>query len=467
MCNDGNACTSDECDKANGTCVFKPLPPGSACDDGNACSTGDTCQAVPGGPGSVCKPGAPKLCKSKDKCKKGACNPNSGQCEFKPIPGCGTTTPGCCKVDTDCKSKGMVCVSGATGNGVCKDVTKLGKGQCWTAAQCGGKTCNGASACPCNAKCIVPDKPGTCGGILPKVCSIGVPGIKDTDCGAGNYCKLLLGCSGAGSCQPKPQGCNKIYKPVCGCDGTTHGNACMAGSAGTNIKNQGTCAPVAPGCCASNKDCKAPLVCGPAIGMTKSRCKDPTQLKKGECWSDAQCGGAKCSGASVCPCGAACFAPDKPGTCAAPSQPGCCKVDANCKKGQVCFFGPFKAGICMTVTNLPKGKCWTDAQCGGGTCTGATACGCDAKCKAPNIMGTCTPPAPGGCVIGGKNTCLKGQYCTGPLGSCGKKGVCAPLGPPMCPMIYKPVCGCNGKTYSNLCVAASQGAALKSNGKCP
>lgn len=35
-----------------------------------------------------------------------------------------------------------------------------------------------------------------------------------------------------------------------------------------------------------------------------------------------------------------------------------------------------------------------------------------------------------------------------------------------CPFIYQPVCGCNGKTYGNACIAASVSIRVVKQGEC-
>ncbi|GEM_PF-3667500 len=62
------------------------------------------------------------------------------------------------------------------------------------------------------------------------------------DCPPGEFCRTQ-GCAEIGLCKPLPQICPMVYKPVCGCDGHTYGNACEAYSVGANIAYQGACYP--------------------------------------------------------------------------------------------------------------------------------------------------------------------------------------------------------------------------------
>jgi hypothetical protein len=65
--------------------------------------------------------------------------------------------------------------------------------------------------------------------------------------------------------------------------------------------------------------------------------------------------------------------------------------------------------------------------------------------------------------------CSAAQYCFyTESAQCGRgdmTGICKPK-PRICPKNYQPVCGCNNKTYSNACVAATAGISVAHEGKC-
>lgn len=109
------------------------------------------------------------------------------------------------------------------------------------------------------------------GGIEPIICCKKKPGMPGPTPGTGKMCGGFAsfqcegqdfcnyeqsaggdGCEniadGAGVCQPRPMGCTRDYKPVCGCDHRSYANACTAHAEGVSVKRADLC---------TEKDCSA------------------------------------------------------------------------------------------------------------------------------------------------------------------------------------------------------------------
>ena len=97
---------------------------------------------------------------------------------------------------------------------------------------------------------------------------------------------------------------------------------------------------------------------------------------------------------------------------------------------------------------------------------GCNTCSCSPGGAVACTLRACAPDRCGG--IAGL-ACDDGEYCRySPDALCGAAdatGICLEI-PELCTEEYQPVCGCDDQTYSNACMAASQGVSVAHEGSC-
>jgi hypothetical protein len=158
------------------------------------------------------------------------------------------------------------------------------------------------------------------------------------------------------------------------------------------------------------------------------------------------------------------------------AQPQSCgsRRSVDCGEGNFCNFpvaavcGSFDApGVCEPIPDacfeLFAPVCGCDGETYSNSCFAASA---GVSVFAP---GECQPPAPQACGSRGLPQCDDGSFCSFPAeANCGRAdapGTCT-VRSQICPFIFKPVCGCDGQTYSNSCSASSAGVSVEHEGAC-
>ena len=296
----------------------------------------------------------------------------------------------------------------------------------------------------CEQECgFIPDevKKCTCTDI---VCEDGTFGV-DTD---GDGCKDKCQCAIAIDCMPgfvpfdsTGNGCPDTCKATCKSPCDCYDNA--------NLDFEGDC-PLDCATCDNYWTCSDAGYCEQACGPV------PEEIKKCTCKT------------LLCPDGGTPTDTDGDGcddTCV--TKPKVCGgiIGIPCDDGQWCdpspgfCSGADIGGLCVATPELCD-KTWKPV-CG---CNGETYPNDCARIKAmiaKDYDGECKITA--GCTS--NDQCKSGQYCAKAAGDCKGTGACSPM-PEACLLLWDPVCGCDNKTYSNGCVAASAGMQVSYKGEC-
>jgi len=420
-CDDGNPCTEDSCDGADG-CVYNPLA-GVECTDGDLCTVGDHC--VEG----VCA-GNPVQCDDGNECTDDLC------------------VEGVCQATDN--------------NTLCDDGDP-----CTLGDVCDGGLCKGtAIACDClvDEDCVLLEDGDLCNGTLacdvaelPYQCEVDQATVVTCDLpdGADPFCQAAV-------CDPETGGCavedvNEGFACDDG-DACTVGEKCVAGACTDglvfpcddgNACTVDTCDPldgceylVVDGACDDGDPCTVGDNCsdGACVSGPPLDCEDGNPCTEDSCAPGVGCVHAimpgNCDDGDACTVGETCIN----GACGGGDP-------LDCEDGNPCTTNTCSAPLaCVSVlNNLPcddDDLCTTGDLCQNGAClaTGALNCtdgnpctddgcapdaGCqfvpnDDDCTDGNLCTTGDHCVGGACVADGTLDCDDGNPCTDDL--------CAPAG---------------------------------------
>ena len=386
---------------SKGACVVPPTPP-AGCVDGAQCASTEYCAKTGG-----------------DCSAAGTCAPRPTACTavFDPVCAC------------DGKTYSNDCEAAMAG------VSVVSKGAC----------------------VLLPPPP-------PASCS------ESSQCAGTEYCSKTIGdCSGQGFCSAVPDLCSQTYDPMCGCDGKTYSNECEAAAARVNIASKGACVvtPPPPAACSDSTQCAPTDYCSKtggdcsAAGFCAVRPAACTAVYDPVCGCDGKTYSNECdasqAGVPVAAKGACSVPPPLPVACADSAQ--CAATDYCSKSGGDCTA----AGVCAARPTA----CTTvyDPVCGCDRKTYPNAC--EASAAGVNVVsqGECYVPPPPPAACSDRTQCAATEYCSKAAGGCAAPGTCA-VRPSLCAQLFDPVCGCDGKTYSNDCEAAASGVSVQYKGTC-
>ncbi|HEX5045268.1 MAG TPA: proprotein convertase P-domain-containing protein [Candidatus Polarisedimenticolaceae bacterium] len=367
-CDDGNPCTVDTCDAAQG-CVHT-IRTGS-CEDGNACTSSDTCV------NGICV-GTPVSCSDGDPCTVDTCSPQSG-CLFPPL---------------DC-SDGNPCTDDGCSGGTCthtNNTLSCSDGSaCTVDDQCGGGACAGTPLSCDDGNACTDDgcDPGSGCTYAAHSCDDG-DACTDDGCDAETGCQHAAhscddgnactddGCNPGSGCTYAAHSCDDGNPctddgcdPVTGCASVDNTGSCEDGNACTTADtcSSGACVGGSPMSCDDGNPCTDDA-CDPATGCvyTPHSCDDGNPCTDDSCDVLTGCAYAphSCDDGNVCT------------DDACDPAAGCAYTPHSCDDGNACTVDGCSPGTgCVSTVD----SCDDGDPCTEDSCSPQTGCGHTDRCS--------------------------------------------------------------------------------------
>ena len=514
-CGDGQYCATSGCGDSPGACLPCDNEAVCGCDGEtwkSACAARDAGVRIGGG-GSCCVSpscaagsvlvdqdgdGCPETCVALPCSTEIPC-PQGAYCE-RPVGAC--SVKGVCEPAGDACEPLLVCgCDGTEYSSRCaagKAGTSLARiGACCKPLDCVAPSLpvdSDGDGCPdlCKAACVLPSclsgklAVDVDGDGCPEAC----PCTVLSQCGSAEFCQRAAGeCLGTGYCSPRPIDCTAATgNSVCGCNGATYANLCLAEQAGATIASLTACCKV-PTCAAGSGPVDTggdgcPDACKPLECTVDSACGGPglfCERPKGACGGKGLCAERplSCEGvvaAPVCGCDGASYA----NPCSAYAVGVSLKAIEACKCKPVCAAGYVALdadgdGCADGCVPACKTDCDCQAATGGApplTC-GCTDCKASWACQQGACKATCEVLPTPDCATAGSclssADCPTAAFCAKPTGQCATKGICTER-PTTCgsgTAGKAAVCGCEGKSFASACDAALAGSSVAFAGPCP